>query len=35
MELLHPVAQVIAIIVVGAIIGILILAIFTEYFNKP
>ena len=35
MELLHPVAQVIAIVVVGAVVGILILALFTEYFNKP
>ena len=34
MELLHPVAQVVGIIVIGLVISIIVLALFTEYFNK-
>ena len=34
MEQLHPVAQVIAIIVIGVCICVAILALFTDFFNK-
>lgn len=35
MEALHPVAQVTAIIVIGIVVCVVVLALFTEYFNKP
>lgn len=34
MENLHPAAQVTSIIVIGLIGGILILSLFTDFFNK-
>jgi len=34
MELLHPVAQVTAIVVVGAVLVVMALALFTEFFNR-
>jgi hypothetical protein len=34
MENLHPVAQVVGIIVIGLVVTVAIIAVFTDYFDK-